>query len=249
MSYDVSLLQVAVLEPAATEPQEGEEGQEMMIVDWDIQPLGEMPDAEIARQLGVTRERVRQVRAERGIPKYEEEEPEWLHLLGTDSDVNIAADHNVARATVNRWRNALGIKPYLRTTRWDEEPLLGKVPDKVLAEKHGVHYVSVARARWDRDIPKYGKLFVDWDTEDRLGKVPDSVLAEEYGLTTSTVGSARIRRGIPRLPGPPSRWDSEPLLGKVPDRVLAKKYGVSAGAVGVARRRRGIPSWRESNRG
>lgn len=44
-------------------------------VDWDIQPLGEMPDAEIARQLGVSRARVQQMRAKRGIPKYEEEPP------------------------------------------------------------------------------------------------------------------------------------------------------------------------------
>ena len=37
-------------------------------VDWSAQPLGRVPDAEIARQLGMHRESVRQRRVAKGIP-------------------------------------------------------------------------------------------------------------------------------------------------------------------------------------
>jgi len=40
-------------------------------IDWSAVPLGRAPDAELARQLGVTRELVRQARAARGIPVFE----------------------------------------------------------------------------------------------------------------------------------------------------------------------------------
>ena len=216
---------------------------EALPIDWAIQPLGGMPDAEIARQLSVSRERVRQVRARAGIPPYVEPEPEWVAELGTRRDSEIAADYGVSRTAVESRRRRLGVKRC--PSRWDREPLLGKVPDGVLAEKHGVHHVSVAVARWQRGIPKFGEMFVDWDAEPRLGKVYDEVLAAEYEVATSTVGCARRRRGIPTLPRPrTSKWDHEPLLGKVVDRELAKKHGVNVGAVGEARRRRGIRAYR-----
>ena len=39
-------------------------------IDWDEQPLGQMPDYEIARRLGVTRARVLRARQALGIPAY-----------------------------------------------------------------------------------------------------------------------------------------------------------------------------------
>jgi len=39
-------------------------------VDWDTQPLGEMPDRELANALGVTRPTVRMQRLRRGIPAF-----------------------------------------------------------------------------------------------------------------------------------------------------------------------------------
>lgn len=170
-------------------------------IDWDIQPLGEMSDAEIARQLDVSRERVRQMRAKRGIPRYVEPDPEWISELGTRSDTEIAQEYDISRSVVGRYRNALGIPPV--PTRWDDEVQLGKVSDSVLAEKHGVHVASVAQARWTRGIPAFHpgmgspkKRDIDWDKEKRLGKVADEVLAEKHGVSIDSVRKARIKRGI-----------------------------------------------------
>ena len=214
-------------------------------VDWSIQPLGEMTDAEIARQLGVSRERVRQIRARAGIPKYVEPPAQWEAQLGTRSDPDIAADYGVPVSLVSSRRKTHGILGYFPSSRWDDEPLLGRVPDRVLAEKHGVHLVSIATARWNRGIPAWRGASIDWDAETRLGKVYDEVLAKEYGVTSRSVGSARKWRGIPPLPRPPSRWDSEPLLGKVMDVELAQKHGVRPSSVSAARRRRGIPRYHQ----
>ncbi len=209
-------------------------------IDWSIQPLGEMTDAEIARQLGVSRERVRQVRAREGIPKYVEPEPEWMAELGTRSDPDIAEDYGVSVFVVGGYRERYGVPGYVPPSRWDNEPLLGKVPDTVLAEKHGVHITSVAMARWKRGITAWKGMEVDWNAETRLGNVPDEVLAEEYGVTVASVWAARRCRGIPQLPYP---WDLEPLLGKVPDAELARKHGVHPAAVAGARRRQGLPRY------
>ena len=39
-------------------------------IEWDAQPLGQMPDAELARQLGVSRYTVAYARRARGIPSH-----------------------------------------------------------------------------------------------------------------------------------------------------------------------------------
>jgi len=135
-------------------------------IDWEIQPLGEMPDSEIARQLGVSRERVRQIRSRMGIAPYAEPEPPWVVELGKRQDSEIGRRHGVSPVTVGRWRNQLGIARC--PTRWDAEPDLGNVPDVVLARRHGVCHMTVARARWDRGISKFGVPFVDWDGDGDL---------------------------------------------------------------------------------
>lgn len=171
-------------------------------IDWDIQPLGEMTDAEIARQLKVSRERVRQVRSKRGIPKYVEPDPEWLEELGTRFDAEIARENGIATSTVSRQRAKLGIDRAL--THWDQEPLLGEVPDSVLAKKYDVCNMVVAQARWTRDIPAFHTIApntrvnvgTDWDAEKDLGVVSDQVLAKRHGVHPDTVGSARRRRGL-----------------------------------------------------
>ena len=94
--------------------------------------LGTMSDAEIARKLGISRERVRQKRSERGIKKYSGLSVEarmkrdqasslrfWtneeLSLLGTmsDEDVALKIGLNLQKVfIVSCMRNRLNIKSY-----------------------------------------------------------------------------------------------------------------------------------------
>lgn len=72
-------------------------------IDWDAQPLGVVRDIELARRLGVSRERVRQVRAARQIPRVPREasQHDWDAVpWGTMTDRQIAAELGVAPSTV-----------------------------------------------------------------------------------------------------------------------------------------------------
>ncbi len=74
---------------------------------WDDQPLGIAPDAVIARAMGVSRERVRQVRSARGIPRYQRmsERIRWDDVgLGTRSDAAIASGLGVSAKIVQETR-------------------------------------------------------------------------------------------------------------------------------------------------
>lgn len=55
-------------------------------VDWDAQPLGEKSDEDLAAELGVSRQRVSQVRRSRGIACYVRPEPEPVALLAPGED-------------------------------------------------------------------------------------------------------------------------------------------------------------------
>jgi hypothetical protein len=138
---------------------------------------------------------------------------------------------------------------------WDQEPLLGKVPDTVLARVHGVSDVAVGRARKRRGIPTFRsagyrdktapgqRAGIKWDTQP-LGEIPDHVLAKRLGVDQKSVESARQVRGIPRKHerlGKRVDWDHEPDLGRVPDIELAARHGVHRRTVKSARDRRGIP--------
>lgn len=73
---------------------------------WDDQPLGTVPDAVIARTTGVSRERVRQVRSARGIPRYQKiSDRIWDKVgLGTRPDHTIASELGVGGTAVRLMR-------------------------------------------------------------------------------------------------------------------------------------------------
>jgi hypothetical protein len=60
---------------------------------WDAQPLGQMPDDDLAVKLGYSRARVHQARQERGIPPHGRHQAiDWSTIpLGTATDVEIIA--------------------------------------------------------------------------------------------------------------------------------------------------------------
>lgn len=123
--------------------------------DWDKVPLGKMTDRELGRLLGISDTAVMRQRKKRSIPACRRS-IDWDSLpLGIKSDSQIAREIGVAFGTVRSARLERGIPPAkdLRRCKWDQEPLLGKVPDKVLAEKHGVSASAVYQARKYRNIP------------------------------------------------------------------------------------------------
>ena len=84
----------------------------MMAVNWNKQPLGKVRDSDLARRLGVSRERVRQMRAKRGIPRVPRasELIDWdAQPLGEMSDGDIGRSVGVSGHVVRTERLLRGI--------------------------------------------------------------------------------------------------------------------------------------------
>jgi hypothetical protein len=75
--------------------------------------LGAVPDAEVSRQTGRSKDAVRQKREERGIPNPEGGKPGWteekLALLGTLPEEEVARKIGRTSAAVTKKRNQLGV--------------------------------------------------------------------------------------------------------------------------------------------
>jgi len=168
-------------------------------VDWDAQPLGDVPDAELAEKLGVSKSAVLKARQQRGIkgtrPPRKKSEIDWdAQPLGEVFDSQLARELGVDAKTVQRARNKRGIKR--KYVDWDVQPL-GEVSDSELARKLGVDRSTVSSARRNRGIAtnrQYKKI--DW-TQEPLGKIPDSDVARALGVSQSRVTRARNSLGIP----------------------------------------------------
>jgi len=94
-------------------------------VAWDDQPLGEVPDTELAKRLGVSNVAVGRARRRRGIPSF-----------STSAFNEAGADRRGGRVGID----------------WDAQPL-GEMKDAELARRLGVHRSSVNSARRARGIP------------------------------------------------------------------------------------------------
>lgn len=157
-------------------------------IDWDTHPLGQVPDRVLAHQIGCTRAAVALARKQRGIPPFTvthpataKEFPSW--------DQGIKASNEID---------------------WTAQPLLGQIPDTVLALHLGCRASTVYNARVRLGIPSTRgntpkkqyegtpRRFIAWEAQP-LGKVPDRVLAEQLGIGCTTVREARQKRGIPRF--------------------------------------------------
>ena len=172
---------------------------------WDNEPLGEVPDKELALKHGVTRQRIEQIRKMRGIEslavKARREQLariDELGMLGKISDIAVAELANVTQAMVRAHRNSQGIP----STKMDWSGIpLGTKADGAMAKDLGMSFASVARARRRLGIPAFvgasgHKLGIDWDNQP-LGEVPDMTLATRLGCSSISVRSARIHREIP----------------------------------------------------
>lgn len=172
-------------------------------INWDGQPLGKVRDSDIAQALGVSRERVRQVRVKKGIPKFKPQDflgrEDWDDLLGNIDDKNIAKQFNISVKRVANRRGKFKIKSpkAQKYINWDDQPL-GDISDSQLARETNRTPGNVRTARARRDIkpliPSQSKN-IDWDNQP-LGEVYDSEIAAKLGCSSNAVSSARARRNI-----------------------------------------------------
>lgn len=85
-------------------------------INWDRQPLGKVPDSELATLLECSKQAVHQARKTRGIPAFSEDkfhrctEIDWDTIpLGKISDYQLANIYGVAPKTIKRAREARGL--------------------------------------------------------------------------------------------------------------------------------------------
>lgn len=89
-------------------------------------------------------------------------------------------------------------KPRAKWTK-AQEHMLGRKPDRKVAEIVGVTLLAVVQKRYKLGIPRFGgPQHQDWPEEanDYLGSMTDQELADIFGLERSTVTKRRIRAGI-----------------------------------------------------
>jgi DNA-binding CsgD family transcriptional regulator len=133
---------------------------------------------------------------------------------------------------------------------------LGKVPDRQLAERAGVHLNTILHERRRRGIPAFVQQREDvrWTRAmiRKLGTDTDRSVAAELGIPVGCVSRKRRILGIPPVSGRSGShpraypWAPEELasLGRVSDRTLARTLGLSPRTVATKRQMLGIPPWR-----
>jgi len=124
-------------------------------VDWDSLPLGVIPDAEIAQQVGCSETTARDARIQRGLSPSKSLSIDWDGLpLGQMTDREIARRIECSKTTVRDARLQKRISPKPRGRDWDNQPL-GKMPDVEIARQIGCSLQSVSLARYRRGITPY----------------------------------------------------------------------------------------------
>lgn len=228
-------------------------------VDWDIQPLGRVSDAELSRVLRVSQEAVLAARRVRHVPCPipSSKRTDWdIQPLGKMSDRDLAKSLGVTEWTVGAQRKRRGI-PVFDQINWDLEPL-GQVSDYELARRHGVRVNGVREARIRRGIPALNSKHtptkkVDMsEASDELLFQDATWLATKLGVDADSVRREQNRqakkRGIERSPRHRNSgisashidWSNVPL-GLASDASIASEIGCSRAAVSIARKKAGIP--------
>jgi len=180
-----------------------------------INMLGKIPDAALARKIGLDVGTVLKKRHKLGIPASRPAKtinwtPAIIATLGKIPDSEVARINGMNILSVHKKRAALGIKCYARKSKswhyWTKKEiaLLGKMPDGEVALRTGIHKASVAWKRCKLEIPPFTKkrpkkLLTDWTRKEvaLLGKMTDAAAAAALDLAHSAVRLKRISLGIP----------------------------------------------------
>jgi hypothetical protein len=224
--------------------------------------LGKMPDAILARHMGIHRESVIEERRRRRIPAFRRRlksihwTPRMINLLGTDFDSVIAERLDVPEHCVCHKRQRLNISAYGKSFargsdhafHWTKQhiALLGKHPDTKVAKRLGVVVPTVWRKRVQLGIPPFeSKQRLEW-TEARiawLGKLSDEALAKRWGVTAKPIARKRNELGIaPCLSTSPVRpTRALKAILRLPVKEICRRYRISTETIKKQRQELGIP--------
>ena len=216
--------------------------------------LGESSDAQVARQLGLGKRRVRSRREKLGIPPSEKHAPQfrWTkardRLLGTMPDTELAERIGAPLHAIRYRREQLNIAAYTPEPAVEGDPrsepypwtpaedaLIGTMHDTELAEKLRIAHSTVTYRRIQLGkVALRPTAHVDWTDGllNLLGQVSDAEVAREYEISPTTVKLKRLELGIPQvnkdhIEEPELPADVIAQVGKIPDQHLAEVYSVS----------------------
>ena len=165
--------------------------------------LGKFPNTQIAAEFGLSRERVRQLREELGVPKFEAELPSEVEsLLGKVPDRELVRKFGVSLYLVSATRKAKNIKAfgddrdYYEKLLGDPSAKVGVISDPKVAKNLGITTNQVLEYRKRHGIPPAVlspkcKDFkpLDRDLIAKLFKegLSDEEIAEALGASKGTV--------------------------------------------------------------
>lgn len=128
--------------------------------------------------------------------------PSMLPRLGRDTDIDIAADYGISRQRVHQIRNRLGIECSHEPFVFPDEfvPLLGTMPDKLLAARMGVNLSYIRAERKKRGIEAWKYVSPSEEqlraAANILGVLSDPKVAEVVGVPPQAVFKFRQKYGI-----------------------------------------------------
>jgi uncharacterized protein YidB (DUF937 family) len=176
-------------------------------IDWSGIPLGKMPDAEIAKQLGVPSNTVLKARRRLGTPLFPQPKKEKVKTgrpiidwdsapLGLVSDSEVARQLGVPVDSVKKARKRRGVSraEYANLAPnidWDAVPL-GERSDPEIAAELGISAFSVRKARKVRGIAAYKKPIGERPCGIVWPPIED-IIAE---LSTQTIKQVAAKLGV-----------------------------------------------------
>ena len=220
----------------------------------ELSKLGKIPDAELARRIGIRTAVVSRKRSSMGIdPLSTSQRLNWtkenLALLGTRTDREVAEIMNASPGRVTIKRLSLGIECYATSSNawhsWTDEEikLLGKDYDPAVAEKIGISIRSVSLKRRQLGIRSFLKrkavsrprrYLSDWKAKETalLGTMTDKDLAARLDLSPSAVRLKRLSMDIApfrKRAASTGIWTPAVMarVTKESSAALAKELGVS----------------------
>ena len=192
------------------------------------QLLGQVPDEDVALQLGRSVEAVIQKRRKLRIAKFNsrlrrwtQEEDEWLRTM---RNRDFSSRFGRTLVAIQQRRKNRGIpqpKRHARPWTSQEDDLLGKITDRDCALQLKRPQLSVIQRRRQLGIPAFHPLHRAWSKaeDELLGTMPDGKLAKRLGRTLVGVRVRRVRLRISVMDSKSRPWRAvdDQLLGKRPD--------------------------------
>jgi hypothetical protein len=219
-----------------------------------------MPDANLARKIGVSLDAVKAERRRRRVEPFRPKIPDvvWTpkmtRWLGADTDNNIADRLGLTEHVVRRKRRIMGIAPFdegrqRKVVVWTGEKiaLLGSDVDRVIAKGLGVSVPTVAIKRTELGIKSfYPQRRIRWTRKMAalLGKVTDWKIATQYKISRTSVARERQRRGIPPrvVTLPIERTPDLKSILSQPIRSISRRYKISSETIAKLRRELRVPT-------